>query len=569
DYRTAKNPGNRGRDAKNAGYRGRDNGKRPTREEDEKTLVVQDGLGTYDWSYQLEEEATNFALMTFISNPSSSSSSNSEMTKDEAGNEVEVPSLIAHQILARTRERKAKSTLLMVIPDEHLARFHGIKDAKTLWAAIKTRFGEITSSTNKLNAAYSVSTAICYSSQAQGIIKRLRIQETGVEMLRMQGTEEEIMVKGLQERRMKKHWDYRTAKNPGNRGRDAKNAGYRGRDNGKRPTREEDEKTLVVQDGLGTYDWSYQLEEEATNFALMTFISNPSSSSSSNSEFNEKEVLDVKEEEVTETVLDNRSSDKENTLANDRFKKGKPKEVKTSAPLIQDWDTDSDNDSIFRPKHILAKINFIKDGLFDNATAHSRRNSTERVNTAESKVVSAVKGNGVTAVKASTGCVWRPRGHPQQALKNKDIVDSGCSRHMIGNKAYLADYQEINDGYFVTFGSSRGFIVYHMDVRSAFLYGIIEEEVYVCQHPGFEDPHFPGKVYKVEKALYGLHQDPQAWYETLSTYLLENRFRRGIIDKTLFIKKEKGDILDSPFNLEAYSDSDYAGASLDRKSTTG
>nr|GEV40197.1 putative ribonuclease H-like domain-containing protein [Tanacetum cinerariifolium] len=101
-----------------------------------------------------------------------------------------------------------------------------------------------------------------------------------------------------------------------------------------------------------------------------------------------------------------------------------------------------------------------------------RRNSTERVNTAESKVVSAVKGNGVTAVKASTGCVWRPRvnaiyqiskdnrwicthGHPQQALKNKDIVDSGCSRHMIGNKAYLADYQEINDGYFVTFGSSR------------------------------------------------------------------------------------------------------------------
>nr|GEY63437.1 putative ribonuclease H-like domain-containing protein [Tanacetum cinerariifolium] len=50
-------------------------------------------------------------------------------------------------------------------------------------------------------------------------------------------------------------------------------------------------------------------------------------------------------------------------------------------------------------------------------------------------------------------------------------------------------------------------------------------------------------VYKVEKALYGLHQAPRAWYETLSTYLLENRFRRGIIDKTLFIKKDKGDLL--------------------------
>nr|GFC75551.1 hypothetical protein [Tanacetum cinerariifolium] len=56
----------------------------------------------------------------------------------------------------------------MAIPDEHLAQFHGIKYAKTLWAAIKTRFHESTSRTNKLNAAYSVSTAIVHSSQAQG-----------------------------------------------------------------------------------------------------------------------------------------------------------------------------------------------------------------------------------------------------------------------------------------------------------------------------------------------------------------------------------------------------------------
>ncbi|GKB39878.1 putative ribonuclease H-like domain-containing protein [Tanacetum coccineum] len=96
---------------------------------------------------------------------------------------------------------------------------------------------------------------------------------------------------------------------------------------------------------------------------------------------------------------------------------------------------------------------------------------------------------------------------------------------------------------FLAYASFMGFIVYQMDVKSAFLYGTIEEEVYVCQPPGFEDPQFPDKVYKVEKALYGLHQAPKAWYETLSTYLIENRFRRGIIDKTLFIKKDKGDIL--------------------------
>ncbi|GJV64478.1 putative ribonuclease H-like domain-containing protein [Tanacetum coccineum] len=82
-----------------------------------------------------------------------------------------------------------------------------------------------------------------------------------------------------------------------------------------------------------------------------------------------------------------------------------------------------------------------------------------------------------------------------------------------------------------------------MDVKSAFLYGKIEEKVYVCQPPGFEDPDFPDRVYKVEKALYGLHQAPRAWYETLSTYLLDNGFQRGKIDKTLFIRRDKGDIL--------------------------
>nr|GEW18757.1 putative ribonuclease H-like domain-containing protein [Tanacetum cinerariifolium] len=96
---------------------------------------------------------------------------------------------------------------------------------------------------------------------------------------------------------------------------------------------------------------------------------------------------------------------------------------------------------------------------------------------------------------------------------------------------------------FLAYASFMGFIVYQMDVKSAFLYGTIEEEVYVCQPHGFEDLHFPNKVYKVEKALHGLYQALRAWYETLSTYLLENRFRREIIDKTLFIKKDKDDIL--------------------------
>nr|GEU65896.1 hypothetical protein [Tanacetum cinerariifolium] len=96
---------------------------------------------------------------------------------------------------------------------------------------------------------------------------------------------------------------------------------------------------------------------------------------------------------------------------------------------------------------------------------------------------------------------------------------------------------------FLAYASFMGFMVYQMDVNSAFLYGTIKEEVYVCQPPVIEDPDHPDKVYKVVKALYGLHQAPRACYETLATYLLEIGFQRGTIDQTLFVKKQKGDIL--------------------------
>nr|GEY17114.1 putative ribonuclease H-like domain-containing protein [Tanacetum cinerariifolium] len=92
---------------------------------------------------------------------------------------------------------------------------------------------------------------------------------------------------------------------------------------------------------------------------------------------------------------------------------------------------------------------------------------------------------------------------------------------------------------FLAYASFMGFMVYQMDVTSAFLYGTIEEEVYVCQPLGFEDPDHLDKVHKVVKALYGLHQSPRAWYETLATYLLENGFQRGTIDKQYLSRSRK------------------------------
>nr|GEY23342.1 putative ribonuclease H-like domain-containing protein [Tanacetum cinerariifolium] len=109
---------------------------------------------------------------------------------------------------------------------------------------------------------------------------------------------------------------------------------------------------------------------------------------------------------------------------------------------------------------------------------------------------------------------------------------------------------------FLAYASFMGFMLYQIDVKSAFLYGTIEEEAYVCQPLGFEDPDHPNKVYKVVKVLYGLHQALRAWYETLANYLQENGFQRGKIDQTLFIKKQKGDIL----QVQIYVDDIIFGA---------
>ncbi|GKD71978.1 retrovirus-related pol polyprotein from transposon TNT 1-94, partial [Tanacetum coccineum] len=197
---------------------------------------------------------------------------------------------------------------------------------------------------------------------------------------------------------------------------------------------------------------------------------------------------------------------------------------------------------------------------------------------------------------------------------------------------------------FLAYASFMGFMVYQMDVKSAFLYGQIEEEVYVCQPLGFEDPDYPDKVYKVVKALYGLHQAPRAWVTSTTkkdgifisqdkyvdeilrkfnfTYVksastpvdlekplvkdgdatdVDENLYRSMIGSLMYLTASRLNIMfavcacarfqvnpktshllylkgkptlglwysrDSPFELVAYTDSDYAGATQDRKSTT-
>ncbi|GJZ97943.1 ribonuclease H-like domain-containing protein [Tanacetum coccineum] len=142
------------------------------------------------------------------------------------------------------------------------------------------------------------------------------------------------------------------------------------------------------------------------------------------------------------------------------------RKVNTARPIVNE----------IRPRNTFYKSHSPIRRPFNKSTAPKANFTNHKVNTAGDKIVSAVRGYRETAVKASAGCNWRPKRHywtkvskynsgsnsnknddPQKALKNKGIVDSGCSRHMTGNKAYLVEYQDYNGGP-VAFGGSKGYI---------------------------------------------------------------------------------------------------------------
>ena len=87
---------------------------------------------------------------------------------------------------------------------------------------------------------------------------------------------------------------------------------------------------------------------------------------------------------------------------------------------------------------------------------------------------------------------------------------------------------------FLAYAAHKKFKAFQMDVKSAFLNGELKEEVYLQQPPGFEDLDHPDYCYKLDKAVHGLKQAPRAWYETLSTFLIDSGFKRGVVDPTLF-----------------------------------
>lgn len=131
-------------------------------------------------------------------------------------------------------------------------------------------------------------------------------------------------------------------------------------------------------------------------------------------------------------------------------------------------------------------------------------------------------------------------------LRNKVIlIVKGYNQHEVidFDETYaLASILEAI-GMLLALSCIMNFKIFQMDVKSAFLNGYIQEEVYIYQSYGFINFTFPYHAFKIKNALYGLKQAPKVWYDQLSKFLLENKFQRGQVDKTFSIKKTEHDIL--------------------------
>ena len=138
-------------------------------------------------------------------------------------------------------------------------------------------------------------------------------------------------------------------------------------------------------------------------------------------------------------------------------------------------------------------------------------------------------------------------------LDENDIITRNKARLVAKgyNQEEGIDYQETyapvarlkNIRLLLDFASCLDFKLFQMDVKSTFLNGLLNEEVYISQPPGFKDIEYPDHVYKLKRALYGFKQAPRAWYERLSKFLLDKGFSRGNVDNTFFIKRKGKNIL--------------------------
>ncbi|GJT24966.1 retrovirus-related pol polyprotein from transposon TNT 1-94 [Tanacetum coccineum] len=144
--------------------------------------------------------------------------------------------------------------------------------------------------------------------------------------------------------------------------------------------------------------------------------------------------------------------------------------------------------------------------------------------------------------RAFVGGSWSDSGEEDdEKVKDETCLVAHASREVCSESSYFSDENSSIDD--LAYACALDFKVFQMDVKSTFLNGFINEEVYVAQPPGFIDFEKPDHVYKLKKALYGLKQAPKAWYDRLKAFLIKHEYKMGMVDNTLFTKKKGSNLI--------------------------
>ncbi|GJW59399.1 putative ribonuclease H-like domain-containing protein [Tanacetum coccineum] len=417
EYREPRNQGNMNGDAR---YRSRDNTRRtiPVETSDalvvqDNALIVQDGL-RYDWSYIPQDEPTEFALMAYTSNSSRS--------------DTEVQSCS--------------------------------KNCVKTYEKLQKQFDEQRQTLSKANLEI-----IAYQLGLESVEVQLVVHQKNEAVY-----EEKIAVLEFEVK-------------------DKSNAVTR--------LKNQLDETLKEKDDLKAKLEQFETSSKNLNKMINSQLSSKDKTSLGyGDQLNENDSSDS---ELFNSVFDSRSSDGDDNQTNDRFKKDNgyhvvpPPLTGNYMPPLADLYFVGLDDSVYRPtaNKTSASVSQVETNITPPSNTSIEMTRVESVRPSgviiedwvsdddedifnlmickqhtnlvlKRLTVSVVKGNGVTAVKASAGCVWRPKitdlnnGNPQQALKNKGIFGSGCSMHLTGNIDFLTDYQDINGGFVAFGGSDRG-----------------------------------------------------------------------------------------------------------------
>nr|GEV44637.1 putative ribonuclease H-like domain-containing protein [Tanacetum cinerariifolium] len=503
------------------------------------------------WRMRMEQyiQMVDYSLWDVIENGNAP-----PITQVVEGVETTIAPATAEEKAQRRLELKARSTLLIGIPNEHKLKFNFIKDAKSLLQAVEK----------------SVTTA----TKGDTLLGSAELQEVKIPNTRK--AQEELYM-----------WKHLTSA------------------------------ALVSCDGLGGYDWSDQAEDGPTNFALMAYSSTsfnfeiidkcktclgynavppphtrnflPLKTDLSGLEEFENEPI-VTEPTVKKPAGNPKQYLQDKRVIDSRYSRhmignmsyltdyeeinggyvafgGNPKGGKITSKGKAKMETLHVKDYVLLPlctadplfpknQRVLKMMDSNLQVMMERRTKEGNpcieRSKLDRSYAGRASTIQITRSldfDGFTIWKRAIGTKWVFQNKKDERYivirKEARLVSQGHTQEE------GIDYDEVFAPVaiievvrlFLAYAFFKDFVMYQMDVKSAFLYGKTKKEVYVCQPLGFDDPDFLDKVYKVEKALYGLHRAPREWYETLSTYLLNNRFHRGKIDKTLFIRRHKDDIL--------------------------